>query len=311
MISFLLILILSNVSVSQPKGQPNFQGTWTIATLTPLVRDPKLGNLKEYSVDDAAKVEKENFEFIQNVNKDSPTSLKTKDLPLECIKGFTGAKCGYNEFWLELSNSLIEIDGKKRTSIIIEPFNGRIPFLKKWTPITDFGTDGPEDRPLAERCLTPYGLAGGPPLLPAIYNNNYQIIQNEDSIAILSEMIHDVRMIRIGSAPVQKRTRRWMGNSTASWVNESLVIKTDGFNEKQYFFGSVKNLKLTEVLTKVSENRIKYKFTVENEDVFSRPWTGELILNRTSDVIFEYACHEGNKTIASVLTSARRKEKKK
>jgi hypothetical protein len=167
--------------------------------------------------------------------------------------------------------------------------------------------DGPEDRPLAERCIL---LANaGPPMIPTAYNNNYQIFQTPDHVAILVEMIHDVRIIPLDGHPhTPANIRQWLGDSRGRWEGNTLVVTTTNFTDKTNFRGSDENLRLTERFTRVSADTINYEFTVDDPTAFARPWTAAVPMTRTEGPLFEYACHEGNYGMTNLLKGARAAE---
>ena len=169
--------------------------------------------------------------------------------------------------------------------------------------------DNPEQRPLGERCLLGFGSTSGPPALPDyFYNDLHQIVQTEDSIMILSEMIHDARIVRMNAQHLPKNIRRWTGDSVGHWEGDTLVIDTTNFNDKTRFSGSTENLHVIERLTRVDDKTLLYRFTIEDPDTWDRPWTGEYTWPATDKPIYEYACHEGNYALGSILRGARRQE---
>ncbi len=186
-------------------GDPDLQGMWTNATITPLERPKEFGERLVISDAEAKTIEAQNQQF--NEESDAPTDpkVKTQDLPHSCGLGFTGADCGYNMFWLDRGQSVVEVNGERRSSLIVEPKNGRVPVLpERQKQLTErfmmmrTNFDGPEARPLAERCLLAFGSSSGPPMLPVLYNNHYQIVQTKDTVMIQVEMVHDARIIRLG-----------------------------------------------------------------------------------------------------------------
>jgi hypothetical protein len=298
-------------------GHPDLQGTWSNATITPLERPPEFGDRLLLTDAEARAQEEDVAKF--NAAADAPTDPKTKtqDLPAECAKGFSGANCGYNFFWIDPGTKVLTLNGEKRSSIITNPSNGRLPPLKPEAQLrlqALFATfssdgigpaDGPEMRPLGERCLLSFGSSAGPPMLPLLYNNNYQIVQTPDKIVILVEMVHDARVIRIGGAHVPANIRYWMGDSIGHWEGDMLVVETTNFRKEVDYRGSAANMKVTEWITRGAPNQIRYRFTVDNPDIYSRPWSGELVMNASRDKIYEYACHEGNYALPNILSGAR------
>jgi hypothetical protein len=170
--------------------------------------------------------------------------------------------------------------------------------------------DNPENRPLAERCLMSFGSNAGPPMLPNyVYNNNYTIVQAKDHVMILTEMVHDARIIRMGGERLPKHVRPWMGDSIGRWEGDTLVIETTNFHPQQLFRGASETLTVTERLTRVGADTINYQFTIDDPETFTRPWSGELPFKALNDLIFEYACHEGNYALSNVLSGERAQER--
>jgi hypothetical protein len=302
-------------------GHPDLQGTWTNATITPFERPEKYGERLILSDQEADDLEHAEAQF--NATADAPTDPNTKvqDLPTSCGRGFTGANCGYNNFWVDPGTKLINVNGQRRTSMLVDPANGRMP------PLTDAGkqrfaqrmaargrgdgggpADGPEMRSLGERCILSFGSSAGPPMIPLLYNNNYQIVQTPDSVLILVEMVHDARVVRLNSKHRPSDIRTWMGDSIGWWDGETLVVETTNFRPDQSFRASGQNLKVIERFTRVDPNQILYRFTVEDPDTFTRPFSGEVAMNATSEHIYEYACHEGNYALPGILAGARQQE---
>src|SRR6266446_1682607 len=240
---------------------------------------------------------------------------------------------GYNNFWLDPGSHFTVLDGQKRASLLVDPPDGRVPALteaaqKRRTadayarPTSDQaareedpGFEGaeayndPEIRPLAERCLVGFSSTSGPPILPTyFYNNLHQIVQTRDSVMILTEMVHDARIVRMNAQHLPKKIRKWMGDSVGHWEGDTLVVDTTNFNDKTRFRGSSENLHVIERLTRVDDKTLLYRFTVEDPDTWDRPWTGEDTWPATNKPRDEYACHEGNYALASVLRGARRQE---
>ena len=302
-------------------GHPDLQGTWTNATITPFERPEKYGDRLVLSDQEADELEHAEAAF--NEKADAPTDPKTRveDLPASCGRGFSGANCGYNNFWVDPGTKLINIDGKRRNSMLVDPANGRMP------PLTEAGkqrfaqrmatfrrgdgggaADGPEMRSLGERCILSFGSSAGPPMIPLLYNNNYQIVQSADSVLILVEMVHDARVVRLNSKHRPANVRTWMGDSIGWWEGETLVVETTNFRADQSFRASTQNLKVTERFSRIDPNQILYRFTVEDPETFTRSFSGEVAMNATAEKIYEYACHEGNYALPGILAGARAQE---
>ena len=293
-------------------GQPDLQGVWSNKTLTPLTRDRDLGETLVLSPEQVHAMEQNHASFI---DAEFAPSDPDREAGAGAQAGDDGdTDDGYNEFWKEVGDRIQVINGEPRSSIIVDPPNGQIPFaegarLRRELPPGVSANDGPEGRPLAERCLLSFGNHSGPPMLPVMYNNNYQIVQNDDYVMIMAEMNHDARIIRLNDE-LRPEMNKWMGDSVGHWDGDTLVVTTTGFHPQQRVFGASQNLTVTERFERVSETEILYTFTLDDPSVYRQPWTGELMFNaRPSDEkIFEYACHEGNYALPGVLAGARRAE---
>jgi hypothetical protein len=275
---------------------------WSNSTLTPLERPAELAGKESLTEQEASDYVKR---MLQQVNTDRRDGGSQVDVGRS-----------YNEFWRDRGSGLV---ADRRTALISDPPDGRIPPLtpgaqkrveqtRAW--MLEHATDGPEGRSLAERCIA--WTTAGPPMLPGPYNNDFQILQTPEYVAILSEMIHDTRMIPLDGRPhVSQDIREWMGDSRGHWEGDTLVVDTTNFSSEYSFRGSDSNLHLTEHFTRISPNVIQYEFTVDDATAFTRPWTARIPLNKTSDRVYEYACHEGNYALADILAGARAAEKKK
>jgi len=169
--------------------------------------------------------------------------------------------------------------------------------------------DDPERRPLGERCLMGFGSTSGPPVLPNyFYNNLHQIVQTRDYVLILTEMVHDARVVRMNAEHLPKAVTKWMGDSVGRWEGDTLVVDTTNFSEKTRFRGSTANLHVVERFTRIDNKNLLYRFTIEDPDTWTRPWTGEYTWPATDERLYEYACHEGNYAMGNILRGARLKE---
>ena len=323
-------------------GKPDLQGNWTNETQTPLERMGATGGTLTDA--QAAAIEKRALEVEEYRDKASdpnrPAPKKggeANNLAAPGERSFIeqiseaagGAVGGYNGFWLDPGLSVIRIDGVARSSIIIDPPTGRMPALtdagkKRLAEIgaraKKFGEfDHPEMRPFADRCLLSFGSNAGPPMLPNyFYNNNYSIVQAKDHVMILSEMVHDVRIIRLGATthpPAHIRT--WLGDSIGRWEGDTLVVETTNIHPMQLeqtsilwaYRGATENLKVIERFTRTGPDTIRYRFTMEDPSTFTAPFTGELPFTRIDEMIYEYACHEGNYAMSNILSGERSKER--
>lgn len=293
-------------------GVPDLQGIWTSNTITPFERDVRFGEQLILSQDEAIELERNVAEYAEQA--DAPSD-PNRGAP---VKGQIELADSYNNFWFDDGTRVAEYNGEYRSSLITQPANGRLPEYtqnavakieaakQKAQEIGAFA--GPEARPLAERCLLSFSSSGGPPMLPILYNNHYQIVQSPGYLMILVEMVHDVRIIRIDAEPLPEEHRRWLGDSVAHWEGETLVVETSRLNPSQSFRNASQNFRITEKFTRVGEDRINYEFTVNDPSTWVSDWSAQIPMNRTDDKMYEYACHEGNYSLPGVLAGARRDE---
>jgi hypothetical protein len=312
-----------------PDGHPDLQGTYDLASLTPLER--ALDQPLVFTDEEAAKLEKQ---VADRKFRAGLPSRGDRDAPPAGGDGSTGAAGnvgGYNNFWIDNGTRYVTVDGRKRSSILVDPPDGHIPPLtpdgrqraaRTARPTSDQQAreddpgfdptpgayDDPERRPLGERCLLGFGSTSGPPALPVLYNNLHQIVQTRDSVLILNEMVHDARIIRMNAPHLPPTIRKWMGDSTGRWEGDTLVVDTTNFSDKTRFRGSSENLHIIERLTRVDAKTLLYKFTIEDPATWTRPWSGEFTWPATDEQVFEYACHEGNYAMGNILRGARLKE---
>ena len=289
-------------------GHPDLQGIWTNATQTPLERPRELGDKRFFTEEERQNQEQEWLNYIAARSEQSdPDRAPPTD-------GDTDL--GYNNFWVDRGTEVNTINGEYRTSLIVEPEDGRIPYAegvreRLMARYARMGYDGPEARPLGERCLMSFGSSGGPPMLPVMYNNNYQIVQTEDYVVILVEMVHDARIIPLDKDHNESGFPKWLGDSVGYWDGDTLVVETQNFRDEQLFRGATEQLQITERFTLASENEIVYSFTLDDPQGYSRPWTGEVQMKRRppeSARMYEYACHEGNYALPGILAGARQQE---
>jgi hypothetical protein len=293
-----------------PDGTPDLQGVWTNATATPFERALDLGNRRAFTEEEAAAIQKE---ALARVAADAAPS----DPNAEIEAGKLPPVGNYNLFWTDRGMSVTRIDGEPRSSMIIDPPNGRLPPLNAAAQARLAGAramrssnaEGPEQRSLGERCLLSFGSASGPPMLPVMYNSYYQIVQSPGHVMIQVEMVHDARIIRLGGKHLPSQVRKWMGDSVGRWEGDTLVVETRNFRPDQSFRGSSEQMVVTERLRRVAADRIEYRFTVEDPQTFSAPFTGELAFTVANANIYEYACHEGNYALPGILAAEREAEK--
>jgi hypothetical protein len=302
-------------------GKPDLQGSWTNATLTPIERPDNTP--LSLPKDQVQKREQAYRERVAGISEDSDPARPAPPNGGDGSTGAAGNVGGYNYFWIDPGDKIAVVDGQFRSSLVTYPLNGKVPAqtpeaLKRAQARLEARKgmgqyDHPELRPLAERCMMSFGSNAGPPMLPNyFYNNNYQFVQTRDALMVLVEMVHDVRIIRIGSGlqHPSKSLRPWMGDSIGRWEGDSLVVETTNFHPLQIFRGASDNLKVTERFTRTGANTILYKFDIDDPTTFTEKWGGEVPFNRTDDLIYEYACHEGNYALSNVLSGERNREKR-
>jgi hypothetical protein len=324
-----------------PDGRPDLTGFYNVATITPVERPAGYGNRLVMTDAEASAIERYEVERYEkdrapgDGNRQAPPvggdRTPTKSYLEGLFRAGGGTVGGYNLVWLNPGDRVLTVDGQRRTSLIVDPVDGRVPPMKaearernaafqrtRISPDAAEGAsggtasqyDGPEARPLAERCLLGFSSTSGPPTLPNyFYNNLKQIVQTRDTISILNEMVHDVRIIRIGGTHPPAHIKKWMGDSIGRWEGDTLVVETTNFTNKTQFRGSGENLKVIERFTRTDDDTILYRFTVEDPTTWDRPWTGEYTWLASSEPLYEYACHEGNYALEGVLRGARVLEK--
>ena len=290
--------------------QPNLQGVWNFASHTPVQRNESLGD-REY--------------FTTEENEEN-RELSVSTFEARAESHFDGVG-GYNSFWYERA----AIGYDLRTSLITYPENGRIPpaiegaFMQRGGVSEDFPSerpvrfvvggiakDGPEDRGLSERCIV--GFNSGPPFMPSAYNNNVQLIQHQDHVVILTEMIHDARVVPLDrNHNLTDDIRLWSGDSRGYWDGDTLVVETKNFNGLTQSFisspyGDSYNKSLVERFTRVSADTVEYEFTIDDPSTFSDKITAMVPMTRVDGLLYEYSCHEGNYGMANMIRGERRQE---
>jgi hypothetical protein len=287
-------------------GQPDLQGVWTNNTVTPLQRPKDLAAKEFYTEAELAEVQKQQRERLDLDEQEGEPAANHSG-----VAGAAAENVHYDHAQFGLDWLQSKVAWNRRTSLIVGP-EGTIPPL---TPAArdrlatraakekGHEFDGPENRPLGARCITMARV--GPPLLPARYNSNLQIVQSPGYVAIQSEEIHDVRIIPLDGRPhLAKSIRQWMGDSVGRWEGDTLVIDTTNFTELSPFPGA-QNLHVIERLTRTDEDTIRYQFTVEDPGMWTKPWSGEVLIAKMSGQIYEYACHEANYGLENTLRGAR------
>ncbi len=294
-------------------GRPDLQGVWDFRTITPLQRPAALGDKAVLTAEEAAQTEAQwaNIKFFDRPARE-------------------GEVIAYNDFWLDLGTTVV---GTRRTSLIVDPSDGRLPPLVPNVPrqvasldadlpgerpvlyrAGGIGADGPEDRGVGVRCIL--GFNSGPPMMPSGYNN-MQLFQTPDHVVVLTEMVHDARIIPLdGRAHLPEEVQQWNGDSRGHWDGDTLVVETTNFTGKTASFndnittaiGTGETLHLTERFTRVDAETLLYEYTIDDPTAFTRPFTVAQPMRKNSGQIFEYACHEGNYGMTNMLTGARIQE---
>jgi len=294
-------------------GQPDLQGLWTNASLTNLERPGNFTGLTMTEEEAKALEARRAAANVAGNRNSDPTAGAPR------AGGDVG---GYDIGWIDPGTTMARIGGKARTSFIVDPPNGRLPYSAEGRRIfeqtltkarADFG--GPEVRPQGERCIIGFGSTGGPPMLNVLYNNHYQFVQTKDHVVIVVEMIHDARIIRLNSTHLPSHIRPWLGDSIGWWEGDTLVVETTNFNDGEQlrpnmgasFFMS-KDSKVTERFTRTSPTEILYQFSVEDPKTFTQVWKAEMPLRSSPGPMYEYACHEGNYALPGILAGARQDE---
>ena len=281
-----------------PWGKPDLGGVWDFATLTPMERPAEFAGKERLSEEDVANIVAQSAKFTEFLSEQGPT------------RG-TGT---YDEFWFDFGS---DVSADRRTSLVIDPPNGRIPDL---TPparermaarrayLRDHPADSWEDRNLAERCLVGFNI--GPPMAPSAYNNVMQLFQTEDHVVILNEMVHDARIVPLdGRDDLDPNLRQWRGNSRGYWDGDTLVVETANFRDETNFRGVTRDMRLVERITRADANTLLYEFTVNDPRTFVRPWTAEVPMALSPNPTYEYACHEGNYGLEGILAGTRAEER--
>ncbi len=295
-------------------GAPDLQGIWSIATQTNLTRAERFEGKLTITEEEALRIE-QMAEQIFYASSNSPS-----DPDREAPEAGQNVG-GYNTFWMDPGSRLAVVNGEIRTSILVDPPDGQLPYSEQGKE--NFAAamrqrnsyDGPEVRPLGERCVVGFGSTGGPPKLPVLYNNMTQIVQTENHVMLMAEMNHDVRIVRLESKFQDPPQDKWMGDSIGYYEDDTLVVVTTDFHPQQSlrssldhrFYGS-QTMKVTERFTRISADSILYQFTVEDDENYSHAWSGELPMIRSDEQMFEYACHEGNYALPGILAGARTAE---
>src|SRR5262245_2560911 len=288
-------------------GKPDLQGTYTFATITPLQRPAEFANKATLTPEEAAKFERSENDRL---NRDLYTPEKGQP-----SAGYPpqsqGGVLSYNDFWYERGDRLTH---DLRTSLIVDPPDGRIPYTAEARQRTAHRScrgenfDNPEDLSLVDRCIL--GFNAGPPMVSGTYNNNLQIVQSPGYVVIFNEMVHNARIVPTDGRP-HGTAPMWTGDSRGHWEGDTLVVETLNFKRETSLQGSTAQTKVVERFTRVDAKTIDYRFTVEDPTSYARPWTASMPLRAINENLYEYACHEGNYGMMDVLRGARFREKQK
>ena len=295
-------------------GHPDLQGFWTNASVTDLERPAHIKKLVLTPEEARELVAKD--DLVNRVKTDAvPADPNTGLLDGTDLLGGRG----YNAFWIDPGLQLGKVKGEYRSSWIVDPADGRIPYTTRGREHAaamrkrEESYDGPEVRPLGERCLATTGRVG-PPMVNGLYNNHYQIIQTATHVVIVSEMVQHARVIRLRSQHIPSVINPMFGDAIGWWDGDTLVVENSNFHsmhiEHPHPAYLSANAKVVERFTRYSADEIFYEYTVTDPTLYTQPWRGESTLNRTTERIFEYACHEGNYSMPGVLMGAREKEKR-
>jgi hypothetical protein len=293
-------------------GKPDLQGMWTNNTITPMERPAR------FEGKPALTAEEQRVWEQQIADRTAEADLPSDPNRTAPTKDQIDLEDSYNNFWFDDGTTVAVYNGEPRTSLVVDPPDGRTPAPtaaararmeiaaeeRRLRP-----SDGPESRSLSERCLLSFGSSSGPPMLPILYNNYYQIVQSPGYVMILVEMVHDARIIRIDDEPLPAALQPWLGDSIGRWENETLVVETHNFHPLQTYRGSADQFRTTERFTRVGPDTINYSFTVNDPDTFTSAWTAEIPMNRTDEKMYEFACHEGNYALPGILAGARVEER--
>ena len=283
-------------------GVPDLRGVWDFRTITPLERPARLGEKQVFEDQEAAEFRVAELDRRDKDRRQSDGITAEQDV-----------RNAYNQFWWDYGDELTE---DKRTSLIVRPGNGRIPSLtpqaaSRYGALREARARPPRtpvDRGVAERCIL--GFNAGPPYTPSAYNNNVHIFQSPGYAVLLIEMVNDARIIPMdGREHLPGHIRQWRGDARGRWDGDTLVVESRNFTDKTSFRGSGPGLVLTERFTRVTPDRLVYEYTVSDPESFEEPWTAQIPMKKTDEPMFEYACHEGNYSMFTMLDGARKAER--
>ena len=288
-------------------GTPSLQGTWDFRTMTPFERPEQFKDKEFLTDEEISKIETDRakaWEARGNVDFEEAAKSEGQQGDVDV---------GYNQFFLDLGT---KVNGTKRTSLVIDPPNGRVPTpseaaIARYVEARDMWArppEGPEDRNAFDRCIK--GFNAGPPMTSGAYNNIMQIVESEDFVVMQVEMVNDHRVIPTSATEqLPDHMRFWKGDSRGVWEGDTFVVTTTNFNEHQMFRLTGPNMTLTERFTRLDEETLEYKFTVDDPDTYEVPWTAVMQMVKTDADVYEFACHEGNYAMPLMLKGARKQER--
>ena len=292
-------------------GQPDLRGVWDFRTITPLQRPESLAEQEFLTEEEAANLEQEVLD--RNADLANRPALRT-EVTESVDRGADGAPGFYNNFWLDRGTRAV---GTRRTSLIIDPPNGRIPDLTASGQRTadarrayrqEHPADSWVDRSAYDRCIL--GFNAGPPITPGGYNQNLHLFQTPDHVVLVTEMVHTVRVVPLDGRPaLSDGVRQWSGDSRGHWEGETLVVETSNFNDQRGWRGSTTNMKLVERYTRVDADTLEYEFTVIDPETWTISLTVSIPMRRSLHPMYEYGCHEGNHSMDGILAGRRAEER--
>ena len=334
----LITLLIAGLALSLPaatlakgeswrtaSGKPNLSGTYDAATLTPLVRPAAFGDNLYLSKEEADKIATRERTLIDSRAVDSDPNREAPPDGGDGSRGAAGNVGGYNTFWIDRGTGSFSVDGKFRTSIIVDPKNGQMPPMtaearaRRAKRFAGFrrGNDGTawwidqegpgpydnmEQRGVSERCIM--GFTGATPTFPSLYNNFKRVVQTEDHVMILIEMVHDARIVRMNSEHLPADVKKWLGDSIGWWEGDTLVGDTTNFHPNAGGRAG-ENSHVVERFSRLDNGDLLYRFTVTDPTVWTAPWTGEYTWRASDQPVYEYACHEGNYAMGNIMRGAR------
>jgi hypothetical protein len=289
----------SNGLARTPEGHPDLQGIWNVMTKTPLERPLEFA--RKATVTDAEARAYEKADHSEDLDPEASPEEVAANKEDKAIGGRA------SQFW-EDPTQLARVNGRKRTSLVVDPPDGKLPArtregAKRGADVLDRLNryDSVKDRQLTERCLPDSEI----PIIPVGLNDNYQIVQTPDYVMILAEMVHDVRIVRMNAPHLPSSIRLWLGDSVGHWERDTLVVDTTNFNDQPAAAGTSQDLHVVERFSRIDANTLLYRATVEDPGAFKRPWTIVYPFAASSKPIYEYACHEGNESLRAILHGER------